>query len=133
MPDPQGVEDLAQQLGFKSAEQLFEAVGKDEFSLRNIELLLHPHAPLPDEEPRLKPASAAASGANGRLLVGGLDSLPGVLVAGIVVGLLESLATGVLDPLVGGGTRDVVASVIILATLLLRPYGLFGREHIERV
>lgn len=66
-------------------------------------------------------------------ILGGLDSLPGVIVAGIVVGLLESLATGVLDPLVGGGTRDVVASVIILATLLLRPYGLFGREHIERV
>jgi branched-chain amino acid transport system permease protein len=66
-------------------------------------------------------------------ILGGLDSLPGVIVAGVVVGLLESLATGVLDPLVGGGTRDVVASVIILATLLLRPYGLFGREHIERV
>jgi branched-chain amino acid transport system permease protein len=39
----------------------------------------------------------------------------------------------VLDPLVGGGTRDIVASVIIVLTLLVRPYGLFGREHIERV
>jgi branched-chain amino acid transport system permease protein len=38
-----------------------------------------------------------------------------------------------LDPLVGGGTRDVVASVIILLTLLIRPEGLFGREHIQRV
>ncbi|MFH1342368.1 MAG: branched-chain amino acid ABC transporter permease [Pseudomonadota bacterium] len=66
-------------------------------------------------------------------ILGGLDSLPGVLIAGIVVGLAESLATGILDPIVGGGTRDVVASVIIVITLLLRPHGLFGREHIERV
>ncbi|HWK64255.1 MAG TPA: branched-chain amino acid ABC transporter permease [Rhizobiaceae bacterium] len=66
-------------------------------------------------------------------ILGGLDSLPGVLIAGVVVGLAESLATGILDPIVGGGTRDVVASVIIVLTLLIRPYGLFGREHIERV
>lgn len=66
-------------------------------------------------------------------ILGGLDSLPGVIVAGIIVGLAESLATGILDPLVGGGTRDVVASVIIVLTLILRPHGLFGREHIERV
>jgi branched-chain amino acid transport system permease protein len=66
-------------------------------------------------------------------ILGGLDSLPGVIVAGIIVGLAESLATGILDPIVGSGTRDVVASVIIVLTLLLRPHGLFGREHIERV
>lgn len=56
-----------------------------------------------------------------------------MLIAGVIVGLAESLATGILDPIVGGGTRDVVASVIILLTLLFRPHGLFGREHIERV
>ncbi len=66
-------------------------------------------------------------------ILGGLDSIPGVLIAGVVVGLVESLATGIIDPLIGGGTRDVAASVIILATLLIRPHGLFGREHIERV
>jgi branched-chain amino acid transport system permease protein len=66
-------------------------------------------------------------------ILGGLDSIVGVLLAGLIVGIAESLATGLIDPLVGGGTRDVVASVIILATLLVRPYGLFGREHIERV
>ena len=66
-------------------------------------------------------------------ILGGLDSIPGVLLAGVIVGLVENLATGLIDPLIGGGTRDVAASVIILATLLVRPHGLFGREHIERV
>lgn len=66
-------------------------------------------------------------------ILGGLDSIVGVLIAGIIVGVAESLATGILDPIVGGGTRDVVASTIILLTLLFRPHGLFGREHIERV
>jgi branched-chain amino acid transport system permease protein len=66
-------------------------------------------------------------------ILGGLDSIPGVPIAGLIVGVCESLATGIIDPLVGGGTRDIVASVIILVTLLVRPYGLFGREQIERV
>ena len=66
-------------------------------------------------------------------ILGGLDSIPGVLVAGVIVGVAESLATGVIDPLVGGGTRDIVAAVIILVTLLIKPHGLFGRHHIERV
>jgi branched-chain amino acid transport system permease protein len=66
-------------------------------------------------------------------ILGGLDSLPGVLVAGLVVGILESVIPGYLDPLVGGGSRDVVASLVILATVVIRPHGLFGREDIERV
>lgn len=66
-------------------------------------------------------------------ILGGLDSIPGVLVAGLVIGILESVVPGYLDPLVGGGSRDVVASAIILVTILLRPFGLFGREDIERV
>jgi branched-chain amino acid transport system permease protein len=66
-------------------------------------------------------------------ILGGLDSVPGVLIAGLVIGIAESIAAGVLDPLVGGGTRDIVASVFILLTVLVRPHGLFGSEHIERV
>ena len=66
-------------------------------------------------------------------ILGGLDSIPGVLLAAVIVGVCESLATGILDPLVGGGTRDIVASVIIVVTLMVRPYGLFGHEQIERV
>lgn len=66
-------------------------------------------------------------------ILGGLDSIPGVILAGLIVGVAESLATGVIDPLVQASTRDIVASVIILATLLFKPHGLFGHEHIERV
>lgn len=66
-------------------------------------------------------------------ILGGLDSIPGVLIAGLIVGVAENLATGLIDPLVGGGTRDIAAAVIILITLLVKPHGLFGREHIERV
>ena len=66
-------------------------------------------------------------------ILGGLDSLPGVLLAGVMVGILESVVPGYLDPIVGGGSRDVVASLVILATIVIRPHGLFGREDIERV
>lgn len=66
-------------------------------------------------------------------ILGGLDSIPGVLLAALIVGVCESLATGMLDPLIGGGTRDIVASAIIVITLMVRPYGLFGRMQIERV
>ncbi len=66
-------------------------------------------------------------------ILGGLDSVGGVLVAGLIIGIAESVSAGYLDQMLGGGTRDVVASVIILLTVLVRPHGLFGREHIERV
>ena len=57
----------------------------------------------------------------------------GMLVAGIAVGVLENVIPGYVDPLVGGGTRDLVAATVILLTILVRPFGLFGREDIERV
>ncbi len=66
-------------------------------------------------------------------ILGGLDSILGVLVAGVALGIAESVIPAYLDPLAGGGTRDVVASLIILITMLARPYGLFGREQIERI
>ena len=66
-------------------------------------------------------------------ILGGLDSIGGVLLAAVLVGVCESLATGLLDPLTGGGTRDMAASIIIVTTLMVRPYGLFGQERIERV
>ena len=69
------LEDLASQLGFKSAEDLFGVVGKDEFSLRNIETLLKPpEAPQPDELQLKKPRSTEGTPKGGVLVVG-IDSL----------------------------------------------------------
>jgi branched-chain amino acid transport system permease protein len=66
-------------------------------------------------------------------ILGGLDSIEGLVVAGIVIGVLESVVPGYADPWVGGGSRDVVAALVILLTILMRPFGLFGRENIERI
>ncbi|MEE8555867.1 MAG: branched-chain amino acid ABC transporter permease [bacterium] len=67
------------------------------------------------------------------VILGGLDSIVGALVGGIIVGVVESLAAGFLDPLVGGGTKDFTPYVLMVLVLMFRPYGLFGKEIIERV
>ena len=71
------LEDLASQLGFKSADHLFEVVGKDEFSLRNIETLLRPPepAPGPDDGVLLKKSRASDKAGKGGVLVVGVSSL----------------------------------------------------------
>lgn len=66
-------------------------------------------------------------------LVGGLDSIPGALVGGLLLGFLENVAAGYLDPVVGGGIKDVAAYVLLLFILLVKPYGLFGLVRIERI
>ena len=71
------LDDLAEQLGFKSADGLFEVVGKDEFSLRNIETVLRPPEPAPDDDDQMllkKPRGKPGAGKSG-LLVVGVDSL----------------------------------------------------------
>ncbi|MBK4217452.1 branched-chain amino acid ABC transporter permease [Paracoccus caeni] len=67
------------------------------------------------------------------VILGGVDSIPGVVVGGLVVGILGSVIPGYLDSIVGGSTRDVVTSLIILLTIMVRPFGIFGREDIERI
>ena len=67
------------------------------------------------------------------VILGGLDSILGAVVGGFVMGVLENLAAGYVDPLVGGGAKDVVPFVVLIVVLMIRPYGLFGREIIERV
>ncbi|WP_287953471.1 bifunctional (p)ppGpp synthetase/guanosine-3',5'-bis(diphosphate) 3'-pyrophosphohydrolase [Diaphorobacter sp.] len=70
------LDDLAVQLGFKSAEALFEVVGKDEFSLRSIETLLRPPEPAVDEpDVLLKKARTPDGAPKGGVLVVGVDSL----------------------------------------------------------
>jgi branched-chain amino acid transport system permease protein len=60
------------------------------------------------------------------VVLGGLDSVAGAVVAAVVLGVLESLAAGYLDPLVGGGFSSVAAYLVLLAVLFVRPHGLFG-------
>lgn len=71
------LDDLASQLGFKSAEALFEVVGKDEFSLRNIETLLNPPAMVMDADDyvRLKKSRPSDKTSKSGVLVVGIDSL----------------------------------------------------------
>jgi len=66
-------------------------------------------------------------------LVGGLESLPGALLAGLLLGVLENVSAGYLDPLVGGGVKEVAAYVLLLFILLVKPYGLMGLVRIERI
>ncbi|RTL33704.1 MAG: bifunctional (p)ppGpp synthetase/guanosine-3',5'-bis(diphosphate) 3'-pyrophosphohydrolase [Burkholderiales bacterium] len=71
------LDELAARLGFKGADALFEVVGKDEYSLRNIELLLRPPEPVADENELLaqKHTRSATGSARGGVLVVGIDSL----------------------------------------------------------
>jgi branched-chain amino acid transport system permease protein len=67
------------------------------------------------------------------VILGGLDSIGGALLGGLIVGIVESLAAGYLDPYVGGGTKDFAPYVLMILVLMVRPYGIFGRRQIERV
>ncbi|MBT3226486.1 MAG: branched-chain amino acid ABC transporter permease [Deltaproteobacteria bacterium] len=67
------------------------------------------------------------------VILGGMESILGAVIGGLAIGLLEALGAGYLDPLVGGGVEDVFPFIILLAVLLIKPYGLFGYKRIERV
>ncbi len=66
-------------------------------------------------------------------MVGGLDSLPGAIVGGLILGWIENVAAGYLDPIVGGGIQEVAGYILLLFILLVRPYGIFGLVRIERI
>ena len=68
------------------------------------------------------------------VILGGLDSLPGAVVAGIIMGLTQQFASGYLDGNWGlNGTADLLPYIILLVLLLFKPHGLFGTHEIERV
>jgi branched-chain amino acid transport system permease protein len=67
------------------------------------------------------------------VILGGLDSIGGAMIGGLIVGLVESLASGYLDPYVGGGTKDFAPYLLMILVLMVRPYGIFGKRQIERV
>ncbi|MGD8291394.1 MAG: branched-chain amino acid ABC transporter permease [Desulfobacterales bacterium] len=68
------------------------------------------------------------------VLLGGVNSIGGAIVAGIILGMLENVAAGYLDPLLpGGGLAQVFPFFVMIIVLVFRPHGLFGLAHIERV
>ncbi|MGE0426243.1 MAG: branched-chain amino acid ABC transporter permease [Reyranellaceae bacterium] len=67
------------------------------------------------------------------VILGGLDSIIGAVVGGLIIGVVESVAAGYLDPIVGGGTKDFAPYVVMIVALMFKPYGLFGKRKIERI
>jgi branched-chain amino acid transport system permease protein len=69
------------------------------------------------------------------VLLGGIDSIGGAIVAGIILGILENIAAGYLDPMLpsGGGLANVFPFIVIIVVLIIKPHGLFGLARIERI
>jgi len=67
------------------------------------------------------------------VILGGLDSIPGAVVGGLIVGIVENVAAGFVDPYVGGGTKDFAPYILMILALMIRPYGIFGKPIIERI
>jgi branched-chain amino acid transport system permease protein len=67
------------------------------------------------------------------VILGGLDSIGGAILGGFIVGIVENLAGGYLDPYFHGGVKDIAPFVVLIAILLIKPYGLFGKPEIERL
>ena len=68
------------------------------------------------------------------VLLGGIDSIGGAVIAGIILGVLQNIAAGYLDPLIpGGDLASIFPFLVIIIVLIFRPYGLFGLRRIERI
>ncbi|GFK94081.1 High-affinity branched-chain amino acid transport system permease protein LivH [Fundidesulfovibrio magnetotacticus] len=68
------------------------------------------------------------------VILGGLDSLAGAALGGLLIGVLENVCDGVAKDVLGlGGFKDVAAFIVLVMVLMLKPYGLFGTRQIERV
>jgi branched-chain amino acid transport system permease protein len=72
------------------------------------------------------------------VILGGLESLTGAILGGVIIGLVQNYTGGYLNPWLqeagyGGGFDIAVPFIVLILILLIRPHGLFGREHIERV
>jgi branched-chain amino acid transport system permease protein len=67
------------------------------------------------------------------VILGGLDSFIGAIIAGPIIGLCENLGGGYLTPLLWPGVKDIIPFIIIIIVMLIKPYGLFGEVRIERI
>lgn len=63
------------------------------------------------------------------IILGGLDSIAGAVIGGLVIGLVETYASGYIDP----GLKTIAPYIVLLIVLMIKPYGLFGQKRIERV
>jgi len=63
------------------------------------------------------------------VILGGLDSIPGTIIAGLIIGWIESMSVAVF----GSGVREIVPFAVILIIMMVRPFGLFGTPEIERL
>jgi len=68
------------------------------------------------------------------VILGGLDSFIGAVVAGPIIGLCETLGGGYLTPIIKwAGVKDIIPFIIIIIVMVIKPYGLFGEVRIERI
>jgi len=68
------------------------------------------------------------------VILGGLNSFLGAIVAGPIIGLCESLGAGYLTDIIKwGGIKDIIPFIVIIIVMVIKPYGLFGEERIERI
>lgn len=67
------------------------------------------------------------------VILGGLDSFIGAMVAGPIIGLCENFGGGYLTPLSWPGIKDIIPFIIIIIVMIFKPYGLFGERRIERI
>lgn len=67
------------------------------------------------------------------IILGGLESIGGALIAGFIVGLVEMISAAFIDPIIGGGFRQVAPYIFLIIVLIVKPYGFFGWERIERI
>ncbi len=67
------------------------------------------------------------------VILGGLDSFIGSMVAGPIIGLAQSLGGGYLTPYMWAGIKDIIPFVIIIIVVMVKPFGLFGEKRIERI
>ncbi len=67
------------------------------------------------------------------VILGGLDSFLGAIIAGPIIGLAETLGGGYLTKLTWEGIKDVIPFIIIIIVMIIKPFGLFGEKRIERI
>lgn len=67
------------------------------------------------------------------VILGGMDSFLGCIIAGPIIGLCENIGAGYLTGIIGPGIKDLIPFIMIIIVMLIKPYGLFGEERIERI